>query len=891
MAKEKQRRIYKKPGKFRNHIHNISLLLLASSCLSLPAYAEGTRDMYPSGAQGDRGNILWTNETWGGVQNFNNRTLLRVFAEKDEYILMGSSAVNVSKGDILVYDPGSVSGDAAKENLPNTANFSCKAQGGGRGKINNRTEELAGSESVDGTANTGGYKPCFYQAPTTGIYYIAMYGPSGGNSNDNANNSIKNNQTIETINTGTDQNTSISAWDVTVRNSDQSSTTDITGRLFTFLITMNMGDNGKNLHSTLYPVTVDGYRYKVTMRGLDPFGFRIFGNQLGNLDSDGKTPLYRNVLGTNGNIDNPEGGTSTAPPQFPMFFNEPSNDALNEVTRYDTQGKNTGTGIPLIPITPEVTNPSFTGTSSGNTSTVNTGGTFTFNTNVPANYQIVISRDGTDFDPSNPQNRVLRGSIPTPGAQTVSWNGQDNSAQAFPVGNYSYKVQINSGEYHFPMSDAENNVSGGPTIELLNTNNPLGNFTAFYDDRMYTTIGGTEVTGNQTYDPDKALCGNNPPNPPFSNPFTGGDSRNSNFRNFGTTRGGNTNKKCTGSFGDTKTLDTWIYVPSSPKQEQLNIIDTGFDVSGTLYQDSDGDDNFDTNEPRLPKDITVTLYKDANDNNVIDSGEEVATTNTDDNGNYIFADVSDGDYKIKVDTNDNEVPSGYTLGTLNDLAVTVSGSAVTDQNFGFDNTSKNPNIVLVKRITAINSDRTKNPNDDTPLNTFVDDTVSPNKDDDNHPNWTSNYLLGEINAGQVKPDDEIEYTIYFLSTGDTTAKKVFICDRIPSNTNFVPTAFNTHPDRANGGLNSDRGILWNYNGNIQSLTNTQDEDAAQYFPPGVEPSTVYFDPNYPSKKVVNCGGDNTNGAIVVNLGDLPNATAPGTPNTSYGFVRFKGKVK
>ncbi|MCJ8282745.1 MAG: hypothetical protein MJK14_23755 [Rivularia sp. ALOHA_DT_140] len=217
MAKPKPNSIYKKPVQSRNYIGSVGLILFASTCFSLPAYAEGSKDMYPNGASGDRGSITWTNGTWGGTQNFNNRTLLRVFAKQGEYILMGSSAVNVSNGNILVYDPGSISGDAAKENLPSTANFSCKTQGSGRGKINSRAEELAGPKSVDGTGNTGGYEPCFYQVPTTGVYYIAMYGPSGCSSTASPNDSIRDNQTIETINTASNQNTSVSAWDVTVR--------------------------------------------------------------------------------------------------------------------------------------------------------------------------------------------------------------------------------------------------------------------------------------------------------------------------------------------------------------------------------------------------------------------------------------------------------------------------------------------------------------------------------------------------------------------------------------------------------------------------------------------------------------------------------------------------
>ncbi|MEO1760961.1 MAG: hypothetical protein AAFR83_03085, partial [Cyanobacteria bacterium J06629_18] len=78
-------------------------------------------------------------------------------------------------------------------------------------------------------------------------------------------------------------------------------------------------------------------------------------------------------------------------------------------------------------------------------------------------------------------------------------------------------------------------------------------------------------------------------------------------------------------------------------------------------------------------------------------------------------------------------------------------------------------------------------------------------------------------------------------------------------------------------------ILWLKDGTTESLTNDEDGDAAQYFPPGVEPSTVY--------PKIKCDGSNTNGAIVVNLGSLPSATAPGTPNSSYGFIKFRGKVK
>ncbi|MBD2777959.1 hypothetical protein [Iningainema tapete] len=100
---------------------------------------------------------------------------------------------------------------------------------------------------------------------------------------------------------------------------------------------------------------------------------------------------------------------------------------------------------------------------------------------------------------------------------------------------------------------------------------------------------------------------------------------------------------------------------------------------------------------------------------------------------------------------------------------------------------------------------------------------------------------------------------------------------------FIPTAFNSIPPASGSLPGADRGIVLSHNGNSVSLSNSKDDDFGQYFPPGVDPKIVY--------PQINCSGSNTNGAVVVNLGDLPNATNSGTPIGSYGFVRFRGKVK
>ncbi|WP_017654354.1 beta strand repeat-containing protein [Fortiea contorta] len=230
-----------------------------------------------------------------------------------------------------------------------------------------------------------------------------------------------------------------------------------------------------------------------------------------------------------------------------------------------------------------------------------------------------------------------------------------------------------------------------------------------------------------------------------------------------------------------------------------------------------------------------------------------------------------------------------------------SSNTATDEN----TVGGNPNVLLVKRITALNGGTKTNGGDNLAgymneaSNPYDDNTIEPalapqlpqypTADTDKWPN-PSTFLIGGVNGGNVKPGDELEYTIYFLSTGDNEANQVLFCDRIPNNTTFIPTAKAGDPQAAPGGLPSaDRGIIVRLNGQNQTLTNAQDGDIGRYFPPSEDPVAFYASQN-PSRQI-KCGGANTNGAVVVDLGTLPSATGSGTPTGSYGFVRFRGRVK
>jgi hypothetical protein len=169
-----------------------------SALVAVPASADGSRDLHPnnatcqpnSAAGSCRASLEWRTNTYGppGSQIM-RRTLLNVYAQAGEVLEMGSSAVAVGSGDIVVWNPGQIT-DQQSASLPvvtSGANgFTCSAQRAAsgvaaQGRITSRALELAGPQSADGLGNTGGYVPCTYSAPTTGIYQVAFYGTAGPN--------------------------------------------------------------------------------------------------------------------------------------------------------------------------------------------------------------------------------------------------------------------------------------------------------------------------------------------------------------------------------------------------------------------------------------------------------------------------------------------------------------------------------------------------------------------------------------------------------------------------------------------------------------------------------------------------------------------------------------
>jgi serine-aspartate repeat-containing protein C/D/E len=193
-------------------------------------------------------------------------------------------------------------------------------------------------------------------------------------------------------------------------------------------------------------------------------------------------------------------------------------------------------------------------------------------------------------------------------------------------------------------------------------------------------------------------------------------------------------------------------------------------------------------------------------------------------------------------------------------------------------------LLLVKRITRINNQDVTDVMDgrsDVSINA-PNYVPEPYATDDNDPKWTAGYLRGLINAGTVKPGDELEYTIYFLSSGNVPIKNVSLCDLIPANSTFVENAF------AAG-----YGIALEINSATTNLTNINDSDRAEYIPPNTiapgacNKADIANNVTPPTQLQP---AANKTGAVLVNV-VTGSTTLPEPNKPAYGFIRFRVKVK
>ena len=204
---------------------------------------------------------------------------------------------------------------------------------------------------------------------------------------------------------------------------------------------------------------------------------------------------------------------------------------------------------------------------------------------------------------------------------------------------------------------------------------------------------------------------------------------------------------------------------------------------------------------------------------------------------------------------------------------------------------KPANVQLLKRITGI-----KNPG-----GTFG--TTNPNKTsvalntiDNTNSSFPANYVVGAVDAGIVKPGDEIEYTVYYVNNGENAAK-LKICDLLDPNLVFNPDGFDT-------GTNTGHGIQLQLGTSTPLLlTSVIDPtvDRAHHISgaPGTTISGCNLAGNQTTTNV-----NNASGTVVIDINSSSASdtstpillAVPGTggttiPNNSYGSFKFRAKIK
>lgn len=216
--------------------------------------------------------------------------------------------------------------------------------------------------------------------------------------------------------------------------------------------------------------------------------------------------------------------------------------------------------------------------------------------------------------------------------------------------------------------------------------------------------------------------------------------------------------------------------------------------------------------------------------------------------------------------------------------LTISTSTVIVDNTD-EPRANHPDLPLVKRITAINP----NKSDQRIFDSFIND---PNDNQDDLTDWPNNknvYLRGQFSVADVKPGDEVEYTIYFLSHGNQEAKNAKICDLIPNNMTFVPNAYGNQVGIGLGISNTTPPTVPNL-----QLSNLNDSDQGEFLPPNIVPPSFCqkSDPNNPNGLIPTNISDNNSGIVLIELDNaVPTSIDPGVPPNSYGFFRFRAKVK
>ncbi len=504
---------------YQSYLRSFLLRFCFFIVLSIPvlAWAEGSKNLFPtsSPAAARRAYIA-------------DGSLVYAYAKSGEILYLGSNALDVAPGKIIVTSPTGV----VTTFIPN----------GSVGLIDTRTKELNGPS----TFTAGGYTPATVAVGTTGIWKIQFI------ANGSANPSF-----ALVGNAWDNSSATIAAWDVTVGTASAA----IPGRAYMTVVRGNMGAfnfGTGSWWSTLYAQTRDGYRYSVNTNGLDPFGFQFFVNNKGVRKPGGASgpPSYISANSTdNGSfiatgldVHNPDLADDVSNVTHKLFFTTPANDLPTTSTVFLTAAVNTWLLTP--PVNPSVTGVSLVGLEGqngfGGTPPIS-GGFINFTANQNGSYRIRIDGNNNGIY-TDAIDTVLTGTAAA-GPNSRYWSGKNGLGAIMPSGTpLSVEVVTFAGEVHFPLFDAEENING-LVITRENGSGAPSNTVFWNDTKLLNTSNNPVSADANTSSPLDASAD------PGINSATNGHKWKNGSQDIPSNNQG---------FGNFRLMDTWAFVYSSP---------------------------------------------------------------------------------------------------------------------------------------------------------------------------------------------------------------------------------------------------------------------------------------------------------------------------------------
>jgi len=506
-------------------------------------YAEGSKDLYPSGVSGGRAFLYSNSYTAGGTTMaswpFKSAGTHYAYVKAGEVIHAASSAQGSGNGRIILTAP-----DGTVYTSPNNTT----------GQIGSRTAELAGPRLLAQAAGSNRYSTFNRTASANqaGIWKIE-FTPTG-DVNSSATPSVTS-VAADAAWTQSANSELIAAWDVSV----ESSGSWIAGRVYSNVMNLHISNAQSGFYGQVYALTKDGYIYRVNNNGNNGVGFTFFVNNRGFISNN--TSTYKSMdfsSGISSYVQSPLNADTSTDITHKIFYSQPASDMPATATG-SVPGN--ATWLKTTVVEPTVFNVSLVGaeTTPGQVSSVK-GGYVRFNAAVQGSYTITIESAST---PATFATRTLTG-IATAGNNNVFWDGKDGNGNNLPQGNQPIrlKVQLRGAEVHFPFIDMEINPNG-MVLELLNgTDTTNERYRVYWDD--------SDITRTTTNNQGK---GSTPANASVSGSLSGPTGTGGHMWGQQTNNTSPLSSANLGNgFGNEKSIDTWSYIKGPIAQSETSVI-------------------------------------------------------------------------------------------------------------------------------------------------------------------------------------------------------------------------------------------------------------------------------------------------------------------------------